>query len=90
MDNASNPLDYGLQPPHIKPLDQFDLILINDVREELVKRCINPPSWRETDLEKRRRFFDEVRSILIDQGEKRTAVNRNAQIITDALSGVGL
>jgi pilus assembly protein CpaF len=90
MDNARNPLDYGLQPPHIKPLDQFDLILIDDVREELVKRGINPPSWRETDLEKRRRFFDEVRSILIDQGEKRTAVNRNAQIITDALSGVGL
>jgi pilus assembly protein CpaF len=45
-------------------------------------RGINPPSWREADPEKRRRFFDEVRSILIDQGEDRIAVNRNAQIIT--------
>ena len=90
MDDTRNPLDYGKQPPHIKPLDQFDLILIEDVREKLVKRGVNPPSWRESDPEKRRRFFDEVRSILIDQGEKLTSVNRNAQIITDALSGVGL
>lgn len=90
MDDARHPLDYGKQPPNIKPLDQFDLILIDDVREELVKRGVNPPSWRESDPEKRRRFFDEVRSILIDQGEKLTSVNRNAQIITDALSGVGL
>jgi pilus assembly protein CpaF len=90
VDDTHNPLDYGKQPPHIKPLDQFDLILIEDVREKLVKRGVNPPSWRESDPEKRRRFFDEVRSILIDQGENRTAVNRNAQIITDALSGVGL
>jgi pilus assembly protein CpaF len=90
VDDTRNPLDYGKQPPHIKPLDQFDLILIEDVREKLVKRGVNPPSWRESDPEKRRRFFDEVRSILIDQGEKLTSVNRNAQIITDALSGVGL
>lgn len=90
MDDTRNPLDYGKQPPHIKPLDQFDLILIEDVREKLVKRGVNPPSWRESDPEKRRRFFDEVRSILIDQGEKLTSVNRNAQIITDALSGVGI
>jgi pilus assembly protein CpaF len=60
------------------------------VREELILRGTNPPSWRELDPEKRRRFFDEVRSILIDQGENRSVVNRNAQIITDALSGVGL
>jgi len=90
MDNASNSVGKTLQPPLVHPLDQNDLKLIERVREELVKRGINPPSWRETDPEKRRRFFDEVRSILIDQGENRTAVNRNAQIVTDALSGVGL
>ena len=90
MDNASNSVGKTLQPPHVHPLNQNDLKLIERVREELVKRGVNPPSWRETDPEKRRRFFDEVRSILIDQGENRTAVNRNAQIVTDALSGVGL
>ena len=90
MDDTRNPLSKALQPPQIHPLNQNDLKLIERVREELVKRGINPPSWRESDPEKRRRFFDEVRSILIDQGENRTAVNRNAQIITDALSGVGL
>lgn len=90
MDNASNSVGKTLQLPYVHPLDQNDLKLIERVREELVKRGVNPPSWRETDPEKRRRFFDEVRSILIDQGENRTAVNRNAQIVTDALSGVGL
>lgn len=96
MDDTRNPLSKALQPPQIRPLNQNDLKLIERVREELVKRGINPPSWRESDPEKRRRFFDEVRSILIDQSETRsvlrdrTAVNRNAQIITDALSGVGL
>ena len=90
MDNASNSVSKTLQPPQVHPLDQNDLKLIERVREELVKRGVNPPSWRETDPEKRRRFFDEVRSILIDQGKNRTAVNRNAQIVTDALSGVGL
>ena len=90
MDDTRNPLSKALQPPQIHPLNQNDLKLIERVREELVKRGINPPSWRESDPEKRRRFFDEVRSILIDQSEDRTAVNRNAQIITDALSGVGL
>lgn len=96
MDDTRNPLSKALQPPQIRPLNQNDLKLIERVREELVRRGINPPSWRESDPEKRRRFFDEVRSILIDQSETRsvlrdrTAVNRNAQIITDALSGVGL
>ena len=90
MDNACNSVGNTLQPPQVHPLDQNDLKLIERVREELVKRGVNPPSWRENDPEKRRRFFDEVRSILIDQGENRTAVNRNAQIISDALSGVGL
>lgn len=90
MDDTRNPLSKALQPPQIHPLNQNDLKLIERVREELVKRGINPPSWRESDPDKRRRFFDEVRSILIDQGENRTAVNRNAQMITDALSGVGL
>ena len=100
MDNPGTSLIHPSSPPFIQPLNQSDLTLIERVREELVLRGINPPSWREADPEKRRRFFDEVRSILIDwnvpelqrggQGEDRTAVNRNAQIITDALSGVGL
>lgn len=96
MDDTRNTLSKALQPPQIHPLNQNDLKLIERVREELVKRGINPPSWRESDPDKRRRFFDEVRSILIDQSETRsvlrdrTAVNRNAQMITDALSGVGL
>ena len=90
MDNPGTSLIHPSSPPCIQPLNQSDLTLIERVREELVLRGINPPSWREADPEKRRRFFDEVRSILIDQGEDRIAVNRNAQIITDALSGVGL
>jgi pilus assembly protein CpaF len=90
MDNPGTSLTHPSNPPNIQPLNQSDLSLIERVREELVQRGINPPSWREADPEKRRRFFDEVRSILIDQGENRSVVNRNAQIITDALSGVGL
>ena len=90
MVNPGPSLIHPTAPPTIQPLNQSDLLLIERVREELVQRGINPPSWREADPEKRRRFFDEVRSILIDQGEDRIAVNRNAQIITDALSGVGL
>lgn len=90
MDNPSTSLIHPSSPPTIQPLNASDLALIERVREELVLRGINPPSWREADPEKRRRFFDEVRSILIDQGENRSVINRNAQIITDALSGVGL
>ncbi len=90
MDNPGTSLIHPSSTPCIQPLNQSDLTLIERVRDELVLRGINPPSWREADPEKRRRFFDEVRSILIDQGEDRIAVNRNAQIITDALSGVGL
>jgi len=90
MDNTGNSLIHPSAPPIIQPLSQSDLLLIDRVREELVLRGINPPNWRETDPEKRRSFFDEVRSILIDEGENLTAINRNAQIITDALSGVGL
>ena len=61
MDDTRNPLSKALQPPQIHPLNQNDLKLIERVREELVKRGINPPSWRESDPDKRRRFFDEVR-----------------------------
>ena len=100
MDNPGASLIHPSAPPTIQPLNASDLALIEQVREKLVVRGINPPNWREADPEKRRRFFDEVRSILIDwnvpdlkgggQGENRSVVNRNAQIITDALSGVGL
>ena len=90
MVNSGTSLIHPTVPPTLQPLNQSDLLLIERVREELVQRGINPPSWREADSEKRRRFYDEVRSILIDQGENRSSVNRNAQIITDALSGVGL
>jgi len=88
MDNPGDSLTPV--PPAIQPLSQSDLTMIEQVREELVLRGITPPSWRESDPEKRRRFFDEVRSILILRSENRAEVNRHAQMITDALSGVGL
>lgn len=88
MDNPSDSLTPA--PPAIRPLSQSDLRMIEQVREELVLRGVTPPSWRESDPEKRCRFFDEVRSILILRSENRAEVNRHAQMITDALSGVGL
>jgi pilus assembly protein CpaF len=78
------------QPPRIVPLSAADLDMIGRVREALVQRAIKPPSWRDTDADRRRQFFDEVRSVLIEQGENKTLVNRNALIVTDALSGVGI
>ena len=90
MDNPGTSMIHPSSPPIIQPLNASDLALIERVREELILRGTNPPSWRDADPEKRRRFFDEVRSILISQGRNRSVVNCNAQIITDALSGVGL
>lgn len=90
MDNPGTSMIHPSSPPIIQPLNASDLSLIERVREELILRGTNPPSWRDADPEKRRRFFDEVRSILISQGRNRSVVNCNAQIITDALSGVGL
>jgi pilus assembly protein CpaF len=77
-------------PPHIEPLSDADLAMISRVRETLVARSIKPPAWRDLDPARRRCFFDEVRGVLIEQGGNTTSVNRNAQIVTDALSGVGL
>lgn len=77
-------------PPRIEPLTGADLEMINRVRETLVSRSIKPPSWRDLDPARRRRFFDEVRAVLIELGGDKTTVNRDAQIVTDALSGVGL
>jgi pilus assembly protein CpaF len=90
VDHACDSLTFHHPFPNLHPLTTEDLKRIEAIREELVKRAINPPSWRESDPDQRRRFFDEVRSILIDQGESNREVNRSAQIITDALSGVGL
>ncbi|HZW03876.1 MAG TPA: ATPase, T2SS/T4P/T4SS family [Anaerolineaceae bacterium] len=67
-----------------------DLEMIGRVRDVLVSRSIKPPDWRDVDPEKRTRFYDEVRGVLIEQGGDRSSINRRAQIITDALSGVGL
>ena len=78
------------QPPRIAPLSPADLEMIGRVREALVQRAIKPPSWRDTDTDRRRQFFDEVRSVLIGQGENKSQINRIAQIVTDALSGVGI
>ena len=89
MDDARHSLA-AHQPPRIEPLSEKDLAMIQRTREALVQRVIKPPSWRETDVHKRRQFFDEVRSILIEQGDPAAAVNRQAQIVTDALSGIGL
>jgi pilus assembly protein CpaF len=90
MDHVSNPVTDRPKPPRIAPLCPSDLAMINRVREELVFQSIKPPSWRDMDPAKRRRFFDDVRSVLIDQGGSKANVNRDAQIVTDALSGVGL
>ena len=78
MDIPVNSLSHVFTPPAIHPLDQADLTLINTVREELVRRGINPPAWRESDPGQRRRFFDEVRAVLIEQGGDKTNVNRKA------------
>ena len=90
MDNAGDTLTARRRPPHIAPLSQDDLAMINRVREELVFLSIKPPSWRDNDQAKRRRFFDEVRAVLMDLGNNTANINRDAQIVTDALSGVGL
>jgi pilus assembly protein CpaF len=90
MDNAGDTLNQRRTPSHIAPLSQADLAMINRVREELVFLSIKPPSWRDTDPAKRRRFFDEVRAVLMDLGGNTANINRDAQIVTDALSGVGL
>ena len=89
MDDARNALTPH-QPPRIEPLNAEDLALIQRTREALVGRAVKSPSWRETDPQKRRQFFDEVRSILIEQGSPVSTVNRQAQIVTDALSGIGM
>jgi pilus assembly protein CpaF len=90
MDHTGDAVIARPKPPKIAPLSPADLDLISRVREELVARAIKPPSWRDADPVKRRRFFDEVRAVLIDQGGGKSNVNRDAQIVTDALSGVGL
>lgn len=90
MDDISDPVTARPKPSRIAPLSPADLEMINRVREELVLQSIKPPSWRDMDPAKRRRFFDEVRAVLIDQGGSKANVNRDAQIVTDALSGVGL
>lgn len=90
MDNAGDTLIQRRTPPHIAPLSPADLAMINRVREELVFLSIKPPSWRDNDPAKRRRFFDEVRAVLMDLGGNTANINRDAQIVTDALSGVGL
>jgi pilus assembly protein CpaF len=90
MDHAGGALMSRPNPPKIEPLTDADLAMINRVRETLVARSIKPPAWRDLDPAQRRRFFDEVRGVLIEQGGDTSNVNRNAQIVTDALSGVGL
>src|SRR5690606_16513371 len=90
MDHIGATIEYRPTPPRLEPLSQADLEMISRVRDVLVERSIKPPSWRDVDPEKRRKFYDEVRGVLIEQGGDRSNVNRRAQIITDALSGVGL
>ena len=90
MDQSGAALNFPGSLQKIQSLSLNDLALIKRVREALVSSGINPPGWREKDLEKRRLFFDEVRKILITLGENQTSINRNAQLITDSLTGVGL
>lgn len=90
MDYVGDAVIERPKPPKVDPLSPADLELISRVREVLVAKAIKPPSWRDVDPLKRRRFFDEVRAVLIDQGGGKSNVNHDAQIVTDALSGVGL
>lgn len=90
MDDTGAALSHPTQPPVIHPLNSDDLILIDAVREELVHRNIQPPSWRETDGAVRQHFYDEIRSILIQRGAPPAAVNSQARIVADALAGIGL
>ena len=90
MDQLSRSVNQIPQPPCITPLSPADLEMINHVRETLVSRLIKPPTWRDVDPARRRRFFDEVRSVLIEQGGNKNHINRDAQLVTDAISGVGL
>ena len=89
MDNSGDSIKLHY-PPRIDPLTLADLTMINQTREALVVRSVKPPTWRETNPQKRRKFFDEVRAILIEQGNPVSTVNRQAQIVSDALSGVGI
>ncbi len=89
MDDAGHPLSES-HFPKVVPLTAEDQALIQRTREALVSRMIKPPSWREADPGQRRRFFNEVRSILLEQGTLIPAINRQAQIVTDALSGIGI
>ena len=96
MDNSGNPLN----PPQIRILTAQDMQLIEQVREGLITCGITPPGWRESDPERKQRFYDEIRSILLSKPElsrhadgverQNSSVNEQAQIIADALSGIGL
>ena len=90
MDYVGAAITMPSQPPQITPLSTADLAMIDRVREVLVQRAIQPPSWRDMAHEHRRRFFDEVRSVLIELDGNKNQINRDAQTVTDALSGVGL
>jgi pilus assembly protein CpaF len=96
MDNPGNPLN----PLQIRSLTLQDMQIIEQVREVLVNRGITPPGWRDSDPEHKQRFYDEIRSILLSQPglsrhtdgmeQQNASVNEQAQIIADALSGIGL
>ena len=79
MDNACQDITTRPSPPRLDALSQTDLEMIARVRDVLVTRAIKPPSWRDVDPEKRRKFFDEVRGVLIEQGGDRSNINRRAQ-----------
>ena len=63
--------------------------MIDRVREKLVG-AIKPPSWRDVTRPDAGASLTRSGSVLIDQGGDKCNVNRDAQIVTDALSGVGL
>jgi len=72
----------------VESLSLEDLELAGKVRELLLVREVRPPDWRDTHPESRRKFYDAVRGALIQLDGK--DINRRAQRISDALSGVGL
>ena len=81
MDDTGNAVISRPIPPKIEPLTTADLEMIDRVRDALVSRAIKPPSWRDVDPEKRTRFFDEVRGVLIAQGGDRFSVKDRKSVV---------
>lgn len=75
--------------PLVETLSLEDKAILQSVREALISRNVKPPAWRDLNESSRKKYFDEVRGVLIQMGHTHQ-VNRLAQLIADSLSGAGL